>query len=182
SGALTTVQFKIVSSGTNVFTQSLAGAANSGAPLTVTLRARDGSNNVASATYTYRLPDRRAPLLTASDPVNGSVRQSLWNNGVLFRFDEPLDPATVTTNNVLFTNAIAATVSLENNNRDIRIRPSAFPLSPGTEYAVQVSQLADLAGNVVADSLIQFTTAAILAVAPTNSSRAVPGQLISVQV
>ena len=141
SGALTSTQTVAVavapnSTVTNTFTFSLSGAPTNGAALTATLRAVDQAANSASASRTFRLPDTRPPQLASVDPTNGAVRQSLWRSHA-FDFDEPIDPASVTTNRVTVTNDAGVptpfSVSLGNGNQRLLVS-SPSPLVPGATY------------------------------------------------
>jgi len=160
------------------------------------VRGTDAASNATTLTRSFTLPDTRPPRLLSTTPTNSAPRQSLWLSGVFFDFDEPMDPATVTTNSVLVTNSAGAAtpfiVFTTNNHQRLVVRLHR-PLVPGTFYTnTLLPGLRDVSGNVLvnadespipADGLRStFTTAAILGFTPTNGTRVIAGQNVPVSV
>ena len=181
---------------TNLFSFSLSNVVTDGATLTATVQATDANTNRATATRTFRVPDTRAPQLVAANPTNGAPRQSLWAGALTFDFDEPLDPATATTNQVSVTNSTGATtaftMSLASASQQLRVA-LARPLLPGVTYTnTLLAGLADGSGNrwqtagggavPAAGVPFTFTTAQLFAATPTNGTRRILGQSLAVAV
>lgn len=181
---------------TNAFSFSLSNVVTSGATLTATVRATDTANNAATATRNFLLPDTRAPQLVSVNPADGALRQSLWPGAVTFDFDEALDPASATTNNVAVTNDAAVltqfTVALANAGQQLRLT-LARPLRPGTTYTnTLLPGLADtssngwqnVGGGAVTGEGVSFTlaTANFLGVTPTNGATFLHGQTVAAAV
>jgi hypothetical protein len=178
------------------FSVSLAGVPKTGASITAAVRAIDAATNVTSLTRTFLVADRTPPQITTVTPPNGALRQSLWLNGPAFQFSEAMSPATLSTNDLLFTNiaglAPSYRVVLESGNTVARLTPTA-PLQPGATYTARVLPgPTDLAGNGLAGfngaplpaagTNFTFTTAAIIGVSPTNATQVVAGQNVDIGV
>ena len=178
---------------TNTFNFSLGGVATDGSTITATVRATDPDGNFNIVSRSFVVPDTRPPQLISVTPTNGAVHQSLWPNAVVFDFDEALDPASVT-NRVSVTNDSATAtpfmLSLANGNRQLRVN-LARPLKPGATYTnILLPGITDLASNAWQNIggipvpgggvAFVFTTANVLASSPTNGTRVIAGQSLTV--
>ena len=178
---------------TNTFNFSLAGVVTDGSSITVSVFALDQASNSISATRTFQVQDSRSPLLLSFVPTNSATRQSVWLDAVVFDFDEALNPFSVT-NQVRLTNNVGTpasfTVALANANRQLRVTLS-HPLQPGAIYTnVLLPGLTDTATNAWRNTGGQpvppegipfvFSTANILASNPTNGTRVIAGQAVTV--
>ena len=201
SGALSATQsISVVSARgamvTNIFSFSLGSAPTDGGVLIASVHATDSSGNIATAIRTFRLPDTRPPQLLSSNPTNGAVRQSLWLGSIGFDFDEQLDPSSVTTNSVLVTDGAGPmssfSVTLGNANQRVLIALPG-PLLPGMTYTnLLLPVLADTSSNqwqtigggpVPPEGIpFTFTTAAVMESTPTNGTRVIAGQTVTVTV
>src|SRR5262249_46531604 len=127
-------------------------------------------------------------------PASGTNSQSLWLEGVLFDFDEALDPASVSPGVVQTSSSAGVvapgSVTLVNNNQRLVLSLTA-PLAPGVTYTnTLLSTLTDTSGNLwrslggggvpAAGVAFTFTTARIFPSNPVNGTRVVAGQNVSV--
>lgn len=141
----------------------------------------DNSNNIDAAVVV----DTTAPMLTASAPANMSKNASVLTPISLF-FDEPLDPSTVTAENVKVTflpvspsssyfldpdifftredrvnlfgeQPILGTVSYEDAPPKISFVPSA-PLPHGMRISIALDGVKDSADNALAATSVAFAT------------------------
>jgi hypothetical protein len=114
-------------------------------------------------------PDTTAPLVSANTPANGATGVAV-SSSVTATFNEPIDPATVTTATFELRNAanalVAASVSYNAATRTATLTPSAA-LAAATTFTATVRggatapQVRDVAGNALAvNSAWSFTTAA----------------------
>ena len=114
-------------------------------------------------------PDTTPPLVTANTPAAGAINVAL-NSSVTATFNEPIDPATVTTATFELRNAanalVAASVSYNATTRTATLTPSAA-LAATTTFTATVRggatapQVRDVAGNALAaNAAWSFTTAA----------------------
>lgn len=92
------------------------------------------------------------------------------NANIRARFDEPINPLTITASTILVTDAVGiipCTISFSNNNQDVLIVPHN-PLKENDTYSIKVpgvgdlseEHVEDLAGNIVRAKTTQFTTGA----------------------
>lgn len=154
---------------------------------TITVTARDASNNVGSDTLvvTYTAPpDLSAPIIEARYPASGA-QHVLLDARVTATFNEAMDASTINANTFELRNSgnnvVPATVTYDANTRTATLAPST-PLTPFTTYTVTVKggaadpRVKDLAGNaLVANDTWSFTTgAATFTIWPSS---AVPGLL-----
>lgn len=101
--------------------------------------------------------DTRAPLVTATSPVNGSSSVAL-NAPVSVTFDEPMEPASVQFTMTSPAGAVAGTGALSADGLTATFTP-AQPLTAGTQYTTSLTAT-DVAGNAVAASVpVNFKTA-----------------------
>jgi len=100
------------------------------------------------------------PAVTALAPPDGRTNVGL-NSFVRVRFDEAINPTTVTEQTVRLTAggapAPACTIEFSSDDKSVKIVPHA-PLRPGTRYSIDVSGIEDLAGNLVQPAAATFDT------------------------
>jgi hypothetical protein len=129
--------------------------------------------------------DNTAPQVLAVSPFDGATEVGV-NAQIHVRFDEPINPLSVTGATVLVSAgasnvAVPCTISLSNNDREVLIVPHS-PLPEATLMTIKVESVEDLAGNAVVVHTTQFTTAAvpdvtapqILRTNPFNGANEVP--------
>jgi hypothetical protein len=85
------------------------------------------------------------------------------NGRLHLRFDEPINPLSVSPAAILLTDdgdtAVTYTVSLSSSNHDMIITPHR-PLSAAALYSLTIDGVTDLAGNAVTPQTTTFSTAA----------------------
>lgn len=103
--------------------------------------------------FRTRTADVTAPVTLSVFPEDNAVISS-ENHVINITFNEPLNPATVTTSNLALLEIGASLIPLslryvEANNRGaINVYPSQA-LQPGKSYRIRVSGVADLSGNAI---------------------------------
>ena len=107
--------------------------------------------------------DNTSPQVLAVSPFDGATAVGV-NAQIHVRFDEPINPLSVTGATVLVSAgasnvAVPCTISLSNNDREVLIVPHS-PLPEATLMTIKVEGVEDLAGNTVVVHTTQFTTAA----------------------
>lgn len=88
------------------------------------------------------------PIVVFSDPADGAVDQPI-NRSLLVGFDEPVDPASVSTTSLRLERdgqLLGAQVLVSTDRMYAEIRPTA-PLADGSAYTIVADGIADLAGN-----------------------------------
>jgi hypothetical protein len=109
-------------------------------------------------------PDTTAPVITSRSPGSGASGVSL-SHAVTATFNEPMDPATISSSTFELrdaTNALVpASVTYDASSNTATLTPNA-PLSPSASYsAIVKTGVTDAAGNhLAADSAWTFGTAA----------------------
>jgi len=166
---------------TAVFKPSSSLASNTTYTATITAGVRDLAGNALQANAwsftTGAGADLTAPAVASFSPANAATGVAI---GTAFNviFNEPMDPATLTTANFLVTGPgatpVIGTVALDAGNRTAtftRIKHLTTPvdshptpvsdLEPGTAYTATLTAGAkDMAGNALASNLVwSFTTA-----------------------
>src|SRR6185369_7988104 len=133
---------------------------------------------------TTNVSDNTAPQVLAVSPFDGATGVGL-NAQFHLRFDEPINPLSVTGATVLVSAgnnvAMPSTISFSNSDREVLIVPHS-PLPEATLMTIKVEGVEDLAGNAVVVHTTQFTTAAapdvsapqILRTNPFNGATDVP--------
>ncbi|MGH8566428.1 MAG: Ig-like domain-containing protein [Gammaproteobacteria bacterium] len=125
--------------------------------------------------------DAVRPLVVAVSPPAGAVGVGI-NAGIRVRFDEPINPLTVTEESIRVGDGTAAcTISFTNNNRDVLIEPHA-PFPVNTLLNLTVDGVEDLAGHAVLVQTTQFTTGngpdttapQVVRTVPSNGDAGVP--------
>ena len=167
--------------GTAIFTPSNNLVSNTPYTATIAAGAMDLAGNASqSMTWSFTTganPDVTAPVVISTSPTDGASGVAI---GTTFNvgFDEPMDPATITTANFLVTgpgiDPVIGTVAFDaSSNTAIftRINHLTTPvnshpdpvsnLEPGTIYSARLTTGAkDMAGNALAnDKVWSFTTA-----------------------
>ncbi len=130
------------------------GLSDTGTSVVVQARATDSGGNVAlSNPLTFDLvPDTFAPMVTSTSPADGAsggpgVRL------VTVRFDEPLDPATVSAEDFMLrdaSNQLFAPQTFQLRNDDRTVALTFAPLTAGAYTLTVGTDLADRAGNLLA--------------------------------
>jgi hypothetical protein len=123
-------------------------------------------NRLTSTFYQYFTTafsaDETPPEVELVDPATGAAAVPT-NAQITVQMSEALDPISVTESAVLLEQGgavVEGTLSLEDGNRRIRLVPTV-PLAPLASHRLTVSELRDMAGNVMAASVeVNFTTAA----------------------
>ena len=104
--------------------------------------------------------DNMNPMVLSVAPPDGAAEVGV-NAGIRVRFNEPINPLTVTATTILVTDgispSIACTISFSNSNQDVLLVPHA-PLTDATLHALTVNGVEDLAGNAVLAQTTEFTT------------------------
>lgn len=140
-------------------------AANTTHAVVVTTALRDREGQAPSFTFstfffTGTGIDTVPPAVLALSPQDAAAGIGL-NAQVRVRFDEPINPLSVTGATVLLTDGVTAavpcTISFSNGDRDVRIVPHA-PLRADTTYRLHVENVTDTAGNAVLVEEALFTT------------------------
>jgi uncharacterized repeat protein (TIGR03803 family) len=147
------------------FTPSATLAANTSYTATITTGVTDTSNNPLPATYTWTFTtgatsDTAPPYVTIVSPASGS-RGAAANTVVQARFNEAVDPTTVTTATFLLTQnrlnaSVAGAVSVAGNLATFTpTNPIGYPY----DYTATITTgVKDLAGNAMTPYSWQFTT------------------------
>ena len=104
--------------------------------------------------------DTVAPMVEALSPPNAEGNVGV-NARVRVRFDESINPLTVSGSTVLLTDgvngAVPCSIAFSNNNREVLIVPHA-PLAVATAYSIRVEGVEDRSGNPVVLATSAFTT------------------------
>lgn len=104
--------------------------------------------------------DATAPVVEMVSPPDKAVDVPL-NPDFRARFDEPINPLTVSGDSILATDGSGAVVpcaiSFSNDGRDVRIVPHSL-LAANQVYGLTISEAEDLAGNPVVAQTTTFTT------------------------
>jgi len=105
-------------------------------------------------------PDTTAPQVLNTNPAN-SASQAPINTQVQIQFSEPVQPATLSSVNLIASGSpVAITRLLSNSNQILTLAP-AITLAGNTSYAIAISEVRDIAGNIMPGSVSRsFTTAA----------------------
>ncbi|HET6407449.1 MAG TPA: Ig-like domain-containing protein, partial [Chthoniobacteraceae bacterium] len=178
---------------TNLITVPLTAASTAGGTLSILVRATDTAGNISTAARDFILPDLEPPRLQIARPADGSTNRSLWTRQIEFRFNEPLDPDTVTPANIRFTNDVALALSydlaLSDDRRTLFLRPSQ-PLPPATTFTNTIlpaltdsfgNPWRDASGNSIPNQGLSFTfrTAAIIQSTPGPNTSVIAGQAVN---
>jgi Bacterial Ig-like domain/Carboxypeptidase regulatory-like domain len=202
SGAISATQSWVVTNSpnttvTNIFSFPLTGIPADGSTITANIKFTDGVTGVWSTSRTLKLLDTTAPRLLSISPTNGAVRQSPWIGGPTYTFSENLTSPARLTNFFQFTNSVGTTnlVSTTYGSPLTQVLASVnpLPLQLGTTYGVtMLPGITDGSSNVVVDANGQsippegittvFTTATILSVTPSNATKVVAGQNVTVNI
>ncbi|MDH5763134.1 MAG: Ig-like domain-containing protein [Nitrospinota bacterium] len=118
-------------------------------------------NALFSQTFTTGASeDNVMPEVVAVSPPNGAAGIPITAL-IRFRFDEPVNPLTISEQTVTITdglnNLVHCTLQFANNDRDIVITPQSFP-APFSTYTITVNGVEDQAGNAVIPFTSQFYT------------------------
>ncbi len=125
------------------------------------LRGSFGSSFTSAGGFTTGTEvDTASPAVALVSPPEGETGVGL-NAHVRVRFDERINPLTVSGQSVLLTDgvsgAVPCTITFGNEDRDVVIVPHA-PLKAGTAYTIRVEGVEDLAGHLVTVATSGFTT------------------------
>ncbi|MFP5415901.1 MAG: DUF4082 domain-containing protein [Actinomycetes bacterium] len=127
-----------------------------------------GANYWVDAVFTASLgPDTTAPQVVQVSPADQATAVAT-DADVTAVFNEPLDPASVSSATVTLTGSgsdpVSSAVSYASSTRSVVIRPTA-PLAPQTSYTARLAggssspRITDVAGNALAsDRIWTFTT------------------------
>lgn len=142
---------------------------------------RDGTAGDAfQIAFKTKPVDVWAPVVLSASPSNASVNVS--PNGIInFTFDEPLDPSSVSSTNIVVREVgngnrqLTFQYSSANGRAGVSIYPQGG-FRPTKSYQVRISGLKDLSGNAIPTSspLYSFTVAAIDIQASTIESFSAP--------
>ncbi|MFN7962562.1 MAG: Ig-like domain-containing protein [Thermoanaerobaculia bacterium] len=132
--------------------------------VTTGLKDLDGQGLASTQNFIFFRPvataDTVAPTVLAISPPEGEAGVGI-NARVRVRFDEAVNPLTVTGQSVLLSTggnpALPCTISFSNGDRDVLIVPHA-PLAESTLYTIRVEGVEDRAGNPVGVASASFTT------------------------
>ncbi len=135
----------------------------------ITTGVLDLQGNPAGAAFTSSfttgtVTDNIMPEVVKLSPPNGSIDIGI-DVPFKFRFDEPVNPLSVTGQTILITDGNDALVpctinfmsDATNGTQDVIISPQA-PLTASSTYTVTVDGVEDLSGNLVVPRTIQFMT------------------------
>lgn len=104
--------------------------------------------------------DNTPPVVIAVLPSDGLTEVAL-NSHIRVRFDERINPLTVSTDTIHVTDGVEAiiphSISFTDSNRDVLITPFS-PLTANTVYSIIIDGVEDNAGNAVTMQTSQFTT------------------------
>jgi hypothetical protein len=123
---------------------------------------RDLAGNVATGVFiaftTANTSDATPPAVVLTSPADGLAAVPI-NSTIEVRFDEPINPSTMDGVTLMRGGTpVAATRTIADGNRTVRIVPATL-LMPNTAYAIAISAVQDVAGNVVAGVVeAAFTT------------------------
>ena len=114
-----------------------------------------------SASFTTGVgEDTGAPSVLSISPPDGAIEVGV-NTRVTVRFDEPVNPLTVSEATLAFTGpngeVIPCTISFTNQDRTVIVTPHT-PLVDAGAHQVQVNGVTDLAGNPAGLATSEFTT------------------------
>ena len=131
----------------------------------VTTNVRDLNGQALGSTYTSYFTtgaetDNIRPQVIFVTPPQGAVGVGI-NAGIRVRFDEPVNPLSVTGQGIRLTGggqtAVPYTISVGNENRDWLMEWHA-PLPTRTQMSLMIEGVEDIAGNAVTSQTTQFTT------------------------
>jgi hypothetical protein len=134
----------------------------------VTMGVLDLQGNPADAAFsssftTGTVSDNIMPEAVKLSPPNGSTDVGI-DVPFKYRFDEPINPLSVTGQTILITDGndvvVPCTINFvsdPNGTQDVIISPQA-PLTPLSIYTVTVDGVEDLSGNLMVPRALQFTT------------------------
>jgi large repetitive protein len=126
-----------------------------------------GSNGLAGGFTSSRFTtgsatDTTAPVVTLVAPPDNAANVPV-NAIVHVRFNEPVNPLTVSAGTIQLTTgtvtSVASSISFSNNNQDVILTPQD-PLPDNTAMTIKVTGVEDLAGNQVVVKNTAFTTGA----------------------
>ncbi|MEZ0227206.1 MAG: Ig-like domain-containing protein, partial [Planctomycetota bacterium] len=147
---------------TATFAPSTALTGNTTYTATVTTGARDLAANSLATTSVWTFttsasPDTTPPIVTLTSPANNETNVAI-DKRVNATFNEPLDPATLTTLTFKVTGpsavTIAGTVAYDASSRLATFRPKANLASNAQFTATIKTGVKDLAGNALASDYI----------------------------
>lgn len=125
---------------------------------------------------TGAVEDNTPPVVIAVSPPDGFTDVAL-NANIRVRFNERINPLTVSNATIQVTDGITAVVphsiSFTDNNQDILITPFS-PLKANTVYSLIIDGVEDNAGNAVTVQTTQFTTDAEIDTVRPNMVIATP--------
>ncbi len=130
----------------------------------------------------FRMVDLIPPSLLSVTPVDGATNSSLWRE-IRVEFDESLDPATVTADNVTLINGgpVAGSVELFSDDSIIVFFPEE-PFTPETTYTFNLNDsIIGADGNAVPPLQSAFTVTDFGIIQPADGSQVVEGQTIAFQ-
>lgn len=102
--------------------------------------------------------DATAPSLVETRPLEGSVDVALASS-IELRFSEAVDPASVNGGTVraIYDGALLTDVTYEVDGATVLLRPVA-QLARGKRYAIEITGVTDLLGNVLLQASVTFTS------------------------
>lgn len=98
-----------------------------------------------------------ALALSSSDPIDGDVGELVGVSPAL-TFNNKIKSYNVTLINTVTLAAVASAFSLDATEKVLTINPNA-DLEAATKYAIVISKITDVYGQILADTIIDFTTA-----------------------
>lgn len=130
---------------------------------TITVTARDAAGNTASdSLVVMRVADVAPPEVVSTSPVDGAIGVPV-NARAVVTFNEPMDPASITTSGDITLRDrvgtyVPVTVNYASGSQSATIFPQAL-LAYNTLYYLTVTQgVRDAAGNTLAPVTFSFTT------------------------
>lgn len=154
----------VVSGNLATFTPASPLPSNTTCAATITTGVKDVAGNPMASVFiwmftTGAVADTTAPMVSSTDPSNGAVAVPV-NKRIAATFSEPMDPLTMTTNNVIIKQGatpVAGTLTYAGST--ITFNPAAN-LSGNALYTATITTGAkDLAGNALAANYVwSFTT------------------------
>lgn len=114
--------------------------------------------------------DSTAPEVLWTSPSDNVTGVDTLSSSIQISFNEPLDPTTVTVNNVTFSPSVSGELFYDPWNQSIVMEMNSTALQSNTEYTVTVSGsgVKDAAGNLLgSDYVFSFTTGAANTTEPT---------------
>jgi hypothetical protein len=168
SGTNTVLTFKpdsVVLPFSTVFTIRIEGSARSQSGLQFDGNGDGTPGDALQIVFKTRPVDVWAPVVLSATPANASLNISP-NSVINFTFDEPLDPTSVNSSNIVLQESgtgnrqLTFQYSLVNGHGGINVYPQGG-LRPGRSYRMRISGLKDLSGNALPTStpLYSFTVA-----------------------